>query len=190
MSLSTKIAQNTIIQIISKVISTIVGVICIALMTRYLGKTGFGEYTTVITFLSFFAIIADLGLTLVTVQMISDPQADENKVLNNLFTFRLFSVLFFICLGPIIVLFFPYSQAIKIGILITSVSFIFPALNQTLVGLFQKKLTMDKVALAEIISRIITLVGIIFAAKYNLGLNMILWTLVISATINFLIQYI
>jgi hypothetical protein len=55
-------------------------------MTRELGQNGFGEYTTVITFLSFFAIIADLGLTLVTSQMINGKNKEEESViLGNLF---------------------------------------------------------------------------------------------------------
>jgi O-antigen/teichoic acid export membrane protein len=49
-----------------------------------LGQTGFGQYTTITTFLSIFAILADFGLTLVTAQMISQPNIDEKKILNNL----------------------------------------------------------------------------------------------------------
>jgi O-antigen/teichoic acid export membrane protein len=190
MGLGAKIAQNTGIQIIGKILATVLGIASVLLMTRYLDPAGFGAYTTIITFLSFFALIADLGLTLVTVQMISDPEADENKILNNLFTFRLISILILIGIAPLIALFFPYSANLKMGILITALSFVFPALNQILVGLFQKKLTMNKVALAEVIGRIIILVGVIVAIKFNLGLNFILWILVISAAINFLIQFV
>ena len=90
MRLSTRLAYNTIIQVISKVIATALGLVAIAIMTRYLGREGFGQYTTIVTFLSFFGIIADLGLTLVTVQMISQPKVDENKILSNLFSLSLF----------------------------------------------------------------------------------------------------
>ncbi|MBI4812347.1 oligosaccharide flippase family protein [Candidatus Falkowbacteria bacterium] len=64
MTLSARIAYNTIIQIAGKIISTALGLIAVAIMTRHLGTLGFGQYTTIITFLSFFGIIADLGLTL------------------------------------------------------------------------------------------------------------------------------
>jgi len=117
MNLSLKIAKNTIIQIISKISSTILGLLAIAVMTRYLGQNGFGAYTTVVTFASFFAILADLGLTLVTVQMISDPQADEEKILGNLLTVRLLSALTLLGIAPIVGWFFPYGGDIKIGIL-------------------------------------------------------------------------
>lgn len=106
MQLATKIAHNTIIQIIGKGIATFLGLITIAIMTRQLDQVGFGQYTTIITFLSFFGVIADLGLTLVTTQMISDPKIDQNKILSNLFSLRLISAIIFLGLAPLIVLFF------------------------------------------------------------------------------------
>jgi O-antigen/teichoic acid export membrane protein len=189
MSLSKKVAQNTLIQIVGKIISTILGLLALALMTRYLGAAGFGAYTTIVTFISFFAIIADLGLTLVTVQMISDPQADENKILNNLLALRLLSALIFLGLGPIIVLFFPYGTDIKIGVSITAISFLFVALNQIMTGIFQKRLTMNKSVWADIISRVLLLVGIALIVYFKGSLMAILWVSTLSSAVSFGIQF-
>jgi len=190
MSLAKKIAHNTIIQIIGKLVSTVLGLFSLALITRYLGQTGYGEYTTITTFLTFFAVIADLGLTLITVQMISGERNDENKILNNLFSLRLVSALLFIGLAPLTVIFFPYSASIKIGVLIAAASFVFPALNQVLVGLFQKKLNMDCAAIAEVISRIVLVFGVLFTQKLGGGLTGILIATVISGASSFLLHYI
>jgi len=190
MRLSTKIAYNTIIQIISKVLSIILGLISIAIITRHLGQNGFGQYTTIITFLSFFGIIADLGLTLVTIQIISKPGIDQNKALGNLLGLRLISAIIFLGLAPIVVLLFPYSAEVKTGVAIASFSFLFIALNQVLVGLFQKKLRMDKVSIAEIASRLVLLFGIIIAVKFNYGLKGILAATVFSSLVSFLFHFI
>ncbi|MCK5510918.1 flippase [Candidatus Parcubacteria bacterium] len=190
MRLSTKVAYNTIIQIISKVFSIILGLISIAIITRHLGQNGFGQYTTIITFLSFFGIIADLGLTLVTIQIISKPGINQDKALGNLLGLRLVSALIFLGLAPIIVLLFPYSAEVKTGVAIASFSFLFIALNQVLVGLFQKKLRMDKVSIAEIVSRLFLLLGIIIAVKFNYGLQGILAATVFSSLVSFLLHFI
>lgn len=189
MTLSSKIAYNTIIQLIGKVASTILGLIALAMMARYLGQAGFGSYTTIINFVSFFAIIADLGLTLVTVQMISKPQVDEKKVLENLFGLRLVSIIIFLALAPLVAVFLPYETAIKVGILIAAASFLFPALSQIIIGLLQKKLRMDKAVIAETLGRVILVIGIYFSIKNNQGLNGILWATVISAAVTFLVGY-
>ncbi|MFC1678404.1 flippase [Patescibacteria group bacterium] len=190
MQLSTKVAYNTIIQVISKVIATALGLIAIAFITRYLGQEGFGEYTTIMTFLSFFGIIADLGLTLVTVQMISRPDVDQNKILGNLLGLRLVSAIIFLGLAPLVVLFFPYDPIIKIGIAITTLSFLFIALNQILVGLFQKNLRLDKVSIAEVAGRVILVAAVFLVIKYGYGLIGIMVATVLAGGVNFLLHYI
>ena len=127
MRLSTKVAYNTIIQIISKIISTALGLVAIALITRYLGRVGFGQYTTIIAFLSFFGIVADLGLTLITAQMISQPGVDQDRILSNLLGLRLVTAIGFLGLAPLVILFFPYEPIIKIGVIVTTASFLFIA---------------------------------------------------------------
>jgi O-antigen/teichoic acid export membrane protein len=190
MKLSTKIAYNSIVQVGGKIISTIVGLFTIALITRHLGQFGFGEYTTIFTYLSFFAIIADLGITLVTVQMISRPSKDENYILSNLFTLRLVSIVFFLAISPILIIFFPYSQAIKIGVLIATLNFLFPALNQVLVGVFQKHLRMDKVTIAEILGKIVLFIGVLAVVSFKFSLYGIILVSAISSFANFLSLYI
>lgn len=189
MSLAKRVAHNTIIQIAGKIVSTILGLLALAFITRYLGRTGFGEYTTVLTFLTFFAVIADFGLTLVTVQMISARGNEENKILNNIFSLRLISIIAVLGLAPLTMVFFPYSQAIKIGVLVALASFIFPALNQVIIGLLQKKLSMGRDAVAEVISRLVLLIGIVLTKKFDAGLNGILWASVASAAASFVGHY-
>lgn len=189
MRLSTKVAYNTIVQIASKIIATALGLIAVAVMARYLGREGFGQYTTIVTFLSFFGIIADLGLTLITVQMISQPNVDENKILSNLFSLRLISAVIFLGIAPLMVVFFPYEPIIKLGVAIASLSFFFIALNQILTGLFQKNLRMDKVSIAEVAGKIILAAGTILVYYLDLGLLNMLTATVAASAVNFLLHY-
>ena len=189
MQLSTKVAYNTIIQFIAKILSTIIGLLSVGIITRYLEPSGFGEYTTAITFISFFAIVADMGLTLVTVQLISRPGAKIQKIMANLLGLRLISAFILIGLAPIFVLLFPYSPLVKQAVLAVSFSFFFIALNQVLVGLFQKQLRMDKVAIAEVLSRALMLVLIFYSVKMNYGLIGIMLAVSSSSAFNFLLHF-
>ncbi|MDD3711154.1 MAG: flippase [Patescibacteria group bacterium] len=189
MELKRKIAYNTIVQIVGKALSTLLGVISLAIMTRYLGTAGFGQYSTIITFVSFFAMSADLGLTLISAQMISNPSENQNKILSNLFSLRLISALILLGLAPIFVLFFPYSQIIKIGVLIATLSYIFPALNQILIALFQKTLKMGQAMAAEVIGKIFLVGAIFWAIQVDGGLNGVIWASVLSAGINFILNW-
>lgn len=190
MGLATKVAYNTIIQIFSKIVTTILGLLAVAVMARYLGPAGFGEYTTAFTFLSFFGILADLGLTLVTVQMISVPGANENKIIRNLFSLRFATATILLSLAPILAYFFPYSSAVKIAILAGSASFLFVALNQILVGVFQKYLRMDRVSIAETAGRTALFLGVLLSAYFNWGLLGIMLSVTAGGAINFILHLI
>jgi len=190
MNLKKQIFNNTAAQLVGKIFSTTLNLFAFALMTRELGQSGFGEYTTVITFLSFFAVLADLGLALVTVQMLGESKDKVNRVLGNLFGLRLISAFLFIGLAPALIFLFDYSEGIKIGVALAAGSFIFSALNQIMIGLFQSRLKMDRVAWAETISRLFMLIGIVISIKLKWGLSGMLIITTLASLVSFVLHFI
>ncbi len=186
MSLTRRVANNTLIQVFGKGFSTFLGLIVVAMITRHLGTEGFGQYTTVTTYLQFFGILVDFGFVLVTVQMISEHKADEQRIINNLFTLRFISAFLFLGLAPIIVIFLPYPSIVKWGVALTSFSFFFITLNQILTGLFQKHLSMGWVALSENIGRVVLFIVTLIAVATGKGLLAVLLAVVLASAAHFL----
>lgn len=186
MSLTRKIAHNTIYQLIGKLISTVLGIIVVVLLTRYLGAEQYGQYTTVIAFLQIFSVIVDLGLYIILIKKISEPDADTEKLVSNVFTIRLLSAILFLGAAPIVALALPYPSIIKIGIAITSISYLFITLNQVLTGLFQKNLRMDKVSIAEVAGRIVLLASIGLILLFQLQLSWVFVAMILGSLTNFL----
>ncbi len=180
MSTTRKIAQNTLVQIIGKAISTFLGLIAIAMMTRYLGTEQFGWYITVISFLGFAGILVDFGLIPVTAQMLAEPKFDKTKLLQNLLAFRFFTALIFFGLMPFVVLLFPYPVEVKIAVAFTTISFLATSMNQIFVGFYQTKLKMHIQAISEVFGRIVLVIGLFLAIKQNAHFLPIMWTLVIA----------
>ena len=186
MSLTRKIAHNTLYQMIGKGLSTILGILAVALMTRYLGQEGYGQYITVIAYLQFFGILVDMGLYIILLKKISESGTDETKVISNIFTLRLISAIIFLGLAPIVILFFPYPSIVKWGVLITTLSILFITLNQVLIGVFQKKLKMHLVALAEVLGKAVLLLLVFLAISQKMNLLAILAAVVLGSMVNFL----
>lgn len=189
MTLARKVAQNTIIQFAGKIVGTILALITVSLMMRYLGKVGFGEYTTIIGFLGTFSILADLGLYLVVTREISKQGANEGKIVNNALTIKLLAAIFVLSIAPLAALLFPYSRIVVIGIAIGTISFLFTSLNQILIGIFQKHFRMDKVAIGEVAGRAFWLLGVALVAKLDLGLLVMVGAIAVSNFINFFIVF-
>ncbi|MCX6739870.1 MAG: flippase [Candidatus Parcubacteria bacterium] len=177
------------IQFVGKVLGTLFGVLTVAIMTRYLGQVGFGQYSTITAYLQLFAILVDLGLSITVVRLIADPGNDQPTVFNNLFTLRIVTSLIFLGLAPLIVIFFPYDNLVKIGIAVATLSFFFSALTQVLIGLYQKELNMLTVTIGEIAGRMVLFCLVALFAYLNYGLLAIVVAVVIGSLINFLICY-
>jgi len=185
-----KIAFNTIISGGARMIELVLALIIIGVLTRYLGKEGFGEYSIILAFLFVFNVLADLGLYSIVVREISRPNANEEKIAGNAFTIR-FLIGFFIFISAFLVaLIFPYSAVVKQGILIGSFGFWFLSMGQVLMGVFQKYLRMDKIALAELTGRVIQVILILWFVKLGFGLLFIVFAITISAFINFVLIFI
>jgi O-antigen/teichoic acid export membrane protein len=157
----------------------------IGFITRYLGTEGFGDYSTVLAFFAFFGSIADLGIYSITTREISRPGADEKKILGNAFSLRLFSSVLVLAVTPILIFFLPYSHDVKLGILIAAASFVFSSTYMVLNGVFQKNLAMDKVAIAEVLGKVLQVAIIIFSVKHNLGFTAIILSVLAAMIFNF-----
>ncbi len=160
-SLAKKIAHNTIIQIIGKIVSTLLGLVALGMMARYFATDDrFGWYITTITFLQFIGILTDFGLIPLTAQMLSEAGVDTKKLVQNLLGFRLTTAIFFFALAPFIAFFFPYPREVKIAISFTTISFLAIAINQIFTGYYQTRLKMHLQVVGEVIGRIVLVVGI------------------------------
>ena len=190
--LGRKIAFNTVISAGARIIGLALSLVVIGLISRYLGQDGFGYYSTILAFLFFFTVLADLGLYSICLREISRPQADKRKIVSNAFTLRFFGGLLIFALAPLIVYFFPYPDQVKIGVLIGAVGFWLMSNQQVLIGVFQKHLRMDKVAWGELLGRLVQLGLVVFFVKQDFGdfnLLFIVGALVMGALINFILVF-
>ena len=188
MSTKKQILFNAGVQIFGKGLALLISLATIALTTRALGVEYFGFYTTIITFLSIFGVMADFGLVLVSSKLLSLHTHDEERMFGTLLSVRLLSALVIIGSAPLIVQLFPYPAEIKEGITLSTIAFIAIAMTQITTGLFQRNLTMIKSVFAEIFSKSIGAIGVLLAIYYNGGLFGILLSVVIAQCFALLIN--
>lgn len=192
MSVSKALALNTTVQIIGKILSTILGVAIVGILGRHLGTEGFGMYSTANAFFQFFAIVLDLGLNITLVQMLGERAQDsayENKLVSAAFTLRFVSALILLGLAPCLGMFFPYAPELKMALFAIWGSFFATALNQIVIGVHQKHLTMHVVAASEIAGRLILFLGTLYASFHHWGLVPIVLLVSLGSTVQFFINF-
>lgn len=185
MSLAASVGRNTIIQFIGKVFGTLLGVITAAVIQRYLRPEGFGAYTAAMAYVSFFSVVADLGLYLILIRDINKPNADVSKIISTMLGLRWASALLILGGSAIVVWALPfYSVAVKQAIQIGAISFVAVAGTQLLVALFQSRMSMVWVTVAELIGRVALLGGTVLVVLGHLGLQSLMLVVAGSSALN------
>lgn len=194
MSLTRTIGRNTILQVIGKLLGTLVGFATIALLQRYLfeqtGSTeGYGFYTTILAYLGFFSVIADLGLYLIVVREIAKPGADESRVVSNVLTLRMLSAFILLAASIGIAFTLPYAPVVKLGIAVGSVNFLFVAMTQVVTGVFQKHFAMRWVVVGEIVGRVFLLGLVFLLASMDASLLAIIAAIAVGSLANLVVIF-
>jgi len=175
-----KIGFNTFIQIFGKAISIILGFISVGLLTRYLGQEGFGNFTLVFVYLSFFGTLANFGLQLTMVRDLAKKDKLPEEIYGTFFWLKIFLVVFATILAIILLVFFPYSRFLKIGIVIASIGVAIGILNNYGTVIFQANLRLDLVTLADVLTKVITILFIVLFVFLKRGFYSILNTILIG----------
>jgi O-antigen/teichoic acid export membrane protein len=160
-----KVLGNTAIQVIGRLTTAAVSIIILKLISTYLGKSGYGAYTTVYEFLAFFAIIADFGIFQIAVREMSIHPERRREIFGNIFALRICLTIFAMFLAVGIGFLIPqYSGTpIPVGIVIASATTFLTIIFGTLSSILQVDLRMQWSVLGLIASKFVALGWMLFA---------------------------
>lgn len=175
MSLAKKVAINTIFQVIGRVLTVLIALVIVVYLTRYFGVEGYGHYTTIIAYLGLFTILADFGFYMVAAREMVRDEKQKEKIFNNTLTVRTVTAIGLLLLANLVVLLMPYPEVVQRGILIFSLGILAMLLNQVIIVLFQINLSTDKIAIGDVIGRLLTFILIFFAVRQGKGLEAVMW---------------
>ncbi len=189
MSTTRKLAGNSIAQIVSKIVSTGLGFAAFVILADYLGTVKFGWFSTAVIFLQFIGILTDFGLTPVTSKLLSEPNVDEKKVLQNLLSFRLITAVGAYLLAGLLVWVFPYPPEVKFVVSFMTVSFVAIAINQVLIGFFQTILKAYLFAIAEVASRIFLIVALVLFIRADAAFTPLMIIVTLASVLYTLVNW-
>lgn len=190
MSFTRKVAHNTFIQAAGKGSGFIFGILSTALMARYLGLQGFGEYSTGMAIVQLSSILADFGLYQIALQLLPLNRWSEEKVISGVWTLRVILAIFFLLLGWVLVLAIPgYSWHIRLGTGILSLAIFGTSLHQILASLYQKHLRMWIPTLAEVAGKATNLLLLIIAVALHLNFYWVMATIAVSSLLQLFIAW-
>lgn len=154
------IFKNTTYQTVTRLITSSIGFLITLLIARSFGNLGYGEFTKVTVFVSFFYLIADFGLNAIYIK-----KDDEVTHFRDLFYLRFLISIVLIIAANAIAFVLPYnsdldsgfSNITRLGIFIFSFSILFQSIVYSCSAIFQKKLKYDFLMISSGIGSFFTL---------------------------------
>lgn len=163
MSNTRKIAYNTLVQVVARAVVTAISIVALAYIARYLGVIGMGKYNLIFAYLGLFGVILDFGFFLVQVREITKAPERTAYIVGNVLGLKL--TLSAVVFGGayLAASLIYHDPVITTGVLIGAVSQAALSFAQAPISVFQARLQMDRVAVVNIVTRLIY-VGLIFWA--------------------------
>lgn len=175
---------NTFVQAVGRALGMALGVVSVGLTTRYLGREAYGDLTTILVYLSFFGILTDLGFSTIAVREMAATPEDVEAIVGDTLGLRMLLSFAALAWAVVLISFLPYSKPIKIGTAIAALSL--PLINvwSTLSTVFQVRLKMLYVAMADVLSKAASLILIVLIIWFQGGFYLFLWATVLSTLLG------
>lgn len=154
MSIARRIVANTAIQAAGKAVVLLIGAGSVAITTRYLGTDGYGKLTFALGFVQMLGILADAGLSTYVIREISREPERTATLVRNALALRLLLGVTVVGLAALLGLVLPYDGQVRVAILIAGAPFVFGLVTHSLSAIFQARLKMRPVVIADVIGRL------------------------------------
>jgi len=119
-----------------------------------LGSEGYGRFSIVFAYLSFFQIITGLGIDTIVIREVAKDNSKQNLLIGNAIIMKLVFSVFAILISWAILQFMGYSSEIRIFIYVASMSMIF-SFSSIYVGLFKAHFEVAYYAIPEVVVNLI-----------------------------------
>ncbi|MBU1118729.1 flippase [Patescibacteria group bacterium] len=182
-------SKNALWLTIAEIVAKVVAFISVILITRYLTKDSFGQYTFVMSMGIIFGVLANFGFGVYVTREIARSKEKAGKIVGNLLSLKL------ILSGVVLVLLFLTAQFLDkpsyvvIAIYVVSFLTVFDALRSFLGGVFQAYEKMGYLAVVKVGERLLYLVLVLVAIYLDKGIVFIVGSAAAASFIFALVSF-
>ena len=189
MNTESRIAKNTILMLISWILTLILGFFITTYTARYLGVENFGIISLALSITGIYMIFTDLGLNTLIVREIARDKSFGDKYTSNILLIKLLLTIMTLILIIITVSLLGYDLEVKNVIYIITFSIMISTFTNYFGSVFQANQRMLYVALYNLLTSSIILIGVFVGIYYKLDLYFFTIIYLISNAIVFIYMF-
>jgi len=185
-----RIAKNTVVLLVSQVISYVMAFFYMIYIARYLGPDGFGILSFALAFTGIFSIFADMGLNTLTVREIARDKSLTAKYFINVLSMKIILSILTLGIIALIINMLNYPQETVYTVYLVALSVILTALSGIFYSIFQAHEEMEYQSIGLVINSILMFAGVLLVIYNGLGVLGFAFIYVISSAISLLFIFI
>ncbi len=168
MNVSQRVLKNTSILTVSQIISFIFIFFYTIYIARYLGAGGFGILSFAIAVSGIFSILADLGLSILTVREVARDKSLAQKYLGNAIIIKIILAVISFSLIVLVINLLNYPHETVTVVYFVALSTILNSFFGLFYSIFQAHEKMEFQSIGQILNSILMFSGVIIAIKVGL----------------------
>ena len=184
-----RVASNTAIQLVGKGGVLAIGLVSIAVLTRYLGPSDYGKYTLALMYMQLFGVLADVGLFTTVVREISKEPERTEELVGNALALRLLLAIVVIALAAGVSLLLPYEHQVRVAILLAGVPLLLGMVTTTFVAILQSRLRMTRAVIGDVTGRLTSLALVLLVVALDLGFYPVLGAAAGGAAVTLIVTW-
>jgi len=181
-----RVAWNTGVQAVARLLAVALGLLTTVVLTRYLGVEGYGAYVAVTVYVTAFAVVVDWGTATVLVRELAARGREAHPLVGAALALRVLIALGVALLAAALLpLLYGGADAerVRLGALVALPFLLFSAVATTISAFFQSQLRMGRVAAAELAGQAAATGTIVTLAALGRGFYEIVAAFSLSAAV-------
>lgn len=184
-----RIAKNTLVLTVADIFSKMLSLILLAYIARFLGDVGFGKYSFALSFTALFAVLADMGLSTLTIREVARDKNKADRYLGNIALIKTLLSLLTFALIFITINFMHYPHDTTIAVYILGLYWILTSFAQFFRSIFRAFEQMEYEALTIIIERTIAVSLALFVLVRGYGLIELALVILFAGIVNAILSF-
>lgn len=179
-------AKNTLSLASAEIITKLLAFVLIIFVARHLQDVGFGKYSFALAFTSFFAIVSDLGLSILTIREVARDNELAGKYLGNISLFKFILSLIAFVLLVILINLMHYPPDTTLAVYIAGAYVIVTSFNQFFRSIFRAFEKMEYETLVRVFERVVIFSLVMAVIHLGYGLIEIVSAFLVGSLFGFL----
>jgi len=183
------IARNTSYLTMALILQKVISFSYFTILARNLGPADLGKYYFAISFTTIFAILIDLGFINFLTREIAKRQKEAGVLLGNVLSVKILLSMITAVLVVVLINFTPHDPLTKDLVYLSIACMILDSFTTTFFAVLRGFHNLKYESLTSVFFQVVVLVFGLAAMYFNLGLRMIMASLIIASLYNFIFSF-